>query len=467
MVRWLRQWGASVVFGAVLAVAIPWTAWAQNCPNVSLSVNSVVPRYYPGGDSNANLFPIRPQNLNPTWINYNDCKNDINLQFTLLISGLPCTDTIQVWAGTVDCTQVSARQANSGATHCWPVTPTGSFTMASTSTGNIRAQDIVEFITNPEPPFIYTPGGIKSCQSQDAPGGESLSLYFMAIEPDGQTLDGTAGEYPFGADLLGPYPPTSVTAGIGENLIVVNWTPAVDSTIQGFNIYCQQQGTVGPDGALDVFVPQEASLVCPDTGPMSTADGAMDASTALMSGDSGCHLVNLLDAGGPGGQACVSNVLVNEFVLGTTSSIPTDGAITPIPDAATTTGDAMVVSGMPVGVSDISGDYLCGQVGGNTTSSYVATNFNDGGAPISDGIQYAVGVAAFDGTGNTGILGPLSCVVPAKVKDFWTEYTSTGGLGGGGFCALQGPGMPVSGSLLGMGMGVAAIAYVRRRRRRR
>jgi hypothetical protein len=204
MVRWLRQWGASVVLGIVLAVMIPWTAWAQTCPTVSISVNSVVPRYYPGGDSTANLFPVRPQNLNPTWINYNDCKNDINLQFTLLISGLPCTDTIQVWAGTVDCTQVAARQADSGQKHCWPVTPTGSFTMASTSTGNIRAQDIVEFIANAEPPEVYTPGDLGSCQSlihmgSTQCGGIDLGLYFMAIEADGVTVDGTSAEYDMGA----------------------------------------------------------------------------------------------------------------------------------------------------------------------------------------------------------------------------------------------------------------------------
>jgi hypothetical protein len=224
----------------------------------------------------------------------------------------------------------------------------------------------------------------------------------------------------------------------------------------------------GPDGALvDVFVPQEASLICPDTGVSTVTDSATDTTTALtMTDASGCHLVNLLDAGGPGGQSCVSNVLVNEFVLGSTTSV-TDGAVATIPDATDTTGDSSIVSGMAVGVSDIPGDYLCGQVGGNTTSSYVVTNFTDGGLGISDGVQYAVGVAAFDDTGNTGILGPLSCVVPAKVKDFWTEYTNAGGLAGGGFCALQGPGMPVSGSLLGIGMGVTALTYMRRRRRRR
>jgi hypothetical protein len=459
MVRWLRQWGTTVAFFAALAVLIPLTARAQNCPNVSISVNSLVPRYYPGADTTANLFPVRPQNLNPTWINYSDCKSDINLEFTLLISGLPCTDTIQVWAGTVDCTQVAARQADSGQTHCWPVTVQGAFTMASTSTGNLRAQDIVQFITNAEPPETYTRAGPKACQSQDAPGSVALGLYFMAIEPDGQTVDGTSAEYDMGADLLGPYPPSSVTAGVGENLIVVNWTPATDSTIQGFNIYCQAQGMVGAEGAP--VMPQEASVICP--GGATMTDAAGDAT--LMSSDSGCHSVNLLDAGGSGGQACVSSVLVDEFQLGTTSSI-TDGAIAPIIDSSTGT-DGAPIAGTAVGISDIAPSFLCGQVGGNTTSSYVVTNFSDGGPPIMDGTEYAVGVAAFDGTGNTGILGPLSCVIPAKVKDFWTEYTSAGGLAGGGFCALQGPGMPVSGSLMGIGMGVTALAFARRRRRRR
>jgi len=233
--RWALVLGA---FAAFLATFTPRATFAQTCPNVSISVNSVVNRYHGGSDTAADLYPLRPQNLNPTWINYKDCKDDIRLQFTILVAGLPCSDTIQVWAGTTDCTQISARQPNSGATHCWPVVPTGAFNMSQTSTGDIRAQDIVAFITNPEPPTIYSPSGVQACQSQASPGGIGLTLYFMAVEADGQTVDGTSASYPLGADLVGPYPPTSVTAGVGENIIIVNWTPAVDSTTQGFNIYC-------------------------------------------------------------------------------------------------------------------------------------------------------------------------------------------------------------------------------------
>ena len=119
-----------------------------------------------------------------------------------------------------------------------------------------------------------------------------------------------------------------------------------------------------------------------------------------------------------------------------------------------------------VGISDIPGMYLCGQVGGNTTSSYTVQNFLDGGTPIRDGTQYAVAVAAFDGTGNTGIIGNLSCVIPSPVIDFWTAYTNDGGRAGGGFCALEGAGMPAGGTLFALGMVIAAVTVVRRRRGR-
>lgn len=468
--RWALVLGTCI---ALLVLLVPQVARAQTCPNLTISVNQVVPRYVGATDSNADLFPYRAQNLQPSWINYNDCSSNIRLQFTITVSGLPCSDTIQVWAGTTDCTQVSARQANSGATHCWPVTPTGAFAMQASSTGDIRAQDIVAFVTNPEPPTIYSPSGVGACQSQASPGGVSLSMYFMAIEADGQTVDGTAAEYDFGADLVGPYPPSNITAGVGENLIVVNWTPAVDSTIQGFNIYCQDQGAIVTDAGAGV---PEATLVCPETSVSTVpeadldgeVDGEADSSTPT---DAGCHYVNLIDAGGANGSSCVSNALKNEFVIGQTPTFDAGDASLVVPQIdgaaeASTTGTA-------VGISDIPGMYLCGQVGGNTTSSYTVQQFTDSGPMIRDGVQYAVTVAATDGTGNTGIIGNLSCVIPSPVIDFWTAYTSDACKGdsalcpGGGFCALEGAGMPVGGSLFGLGMGAAALAMARRRRRRR
>lgn len=196
-----------MVGASVIVVLLPQIAWGQTCPDISINLDSVVPRYTGTSDSPANLFPLRPQNLQPTWIDETDCKDDIRLQFTVLLGGLPCTDTIQVWAGTTDCTQVSARQANSGSARCWPVVATGSFAMSATSTGDIRAQDIVANLMTSEPPTIYSPSSVKACQSLAGGGpllcsGVSLGLYFMAVEADGETVDGTSAIYDLGAAEL-------------------------------------------------------------------------------------------------------------------------------------------------------------------------------------------------------------------------------------------------------------------------
>jgi hypothetical protein len=478
MVRWLEQWGRTVLCLVALAVLVPLTASAQTCPNVSLSLpTGIVNRYYPGGDVAKNLFPTRPQNLQPTWINYADCAADIHLQFTLAASGLPCADLVQVWAGPTDCTQLSARQTTSSGARCWQVAPP--VTIAQSFEVDVRVRDVVAYISTEEPPVEYTfQDSAASCESQSAPGGTALGIYFMAMEASGQAVDGTSAEYgtvtscsssgsgttgstSFGADLVGPYAPTSVTAGIGENLIIVNWTPATDSTIQGYNIYCQDQGGAGPDSSTEASGP---TLICPDSGVSTVFDAATDTtSTVTNASDAGCYYVNLADSGGGGGSNCVSNVLTNVFVTSPTGTT-SEGGVIAVADSST--GDSSVAS-LDVGISNIPNMYLCGQVGGNTTSSYVVTNYEDCGPPIHDFHNYAVAVAAFDGTGNTGIISNLSCVVPEPVIDFWTAYTNAGGAAGGGFCALQGAGMPVGTSVFGVATAGIAIGLIRRRRRRR
>jgi hypothetical protein len=473
MISGLRRWhlwaGALLVAVAVLPSR---TAQAQTtgtgggtCPSVSVTVNPTVPRFPANNpDDNPNgTFPSRPENLDPNAINYNDCSSDIHLQFSGSVSGLPCTDTMQIWAGTTDCTQTSARQANSGAAHCWPVTQ--SVALQTTFTLNIRAEDLVAYISNSEPPSTYFAHGATFCRSQVAPGVVSLGVYFMAMEADGLTMDGTPAMYSLDVALVGPDPPTNLTAGVGENLIVATWTPSVDSTIQGFNVYCQDQGANGGDaGLLEAGLP-EATLVCPDTG--ATAAGDAEAGTSTPADTDACVPVNVSGMGGAGGATCVSNVLVDQFQIG--ASLATDGGeagiVSPIvPDADT--GDAAVPVGTAVGISDVPSLYLCGVVGGNTTSSLVITAFSDGGAEIKDFTQYAVAVAATDGVGNIGLLSNLACVTPQPVITFWDQYLKDGGLAGGGFCALEGAGIPVSGSLFGIGMSAAALAYARRRRRR-
>jgi hypothetical protein len=425
-----------------------------------LTLGPTVPRFYP--DETTPYPFIRPQNRDPNAINYQDCAADIVLEFTLLISGFQCSDTIQVWAGTTDCTQTTARMSSDGDTQCWPVTPNGLFKMSQTSTNFIRARDIVSHISDSavttDAYTVQSPdvNDLTACESQDAPGTVGLSIFFMAMEADGETVDSSVS-YALDGDLVGPFPPTDVTAGIGENAIIVNWTPAVDSTIEGFNVYCQPLGSVVPDTGKIAPPP---SLVCPDAGTTATAD-------ATMADAADCFYVNEFDSGsgGAGAEACVSpgDVLKNVWSTSATGVIGEAGLVSTADDGST---EASTPAGA-VGISNIPSQYLCGTVAGNTTNQATVQNFLDGGSDIADGTEYAVTVAAYDGTGNVGIIGNLSCVTPSPIVDFFSAYTKAGGVAGGGFCALQGVGMPVSSSLLGIGIGGALVGFTRRRRRRR
>jgi hypothetical protein len=201
------RWGAALA-ACLFGLFVSRVALAGSCPNVNIRVNSTVPRYYPGGNGDANLYPFRPGKEGPAWIDVDDCNANINLEFTLEISGLPCKDTIQVWAGTkdTDCIQTSARQAGSGAGRCWPVTPPGAFALAATSTGNIRAEDIVAFLDDADPPATYSAQGASACSALTGTycGAVPLHLFFLAVEEEGGVVDGVSAEYIFGAETGSP-----------------------------------------------------------------------------------------------------------------------------------------------------------------------------------------------------------------------------------------------------------------------
>jgi hypothetical protein len=205
--RGAGRWAAALA-ASLLGLSVSNDALAGSCADVSISVNSLVPRYYPDADIPANVYPVRPAKEGPAWIDTDDCNADINLEFTLLISGLPCKDTIEVWAGTKDsdCLQPSARQAGSGPGRCWPATPPGAFTLASTSTGNIRAQDLVGFLDTADPPVTYSRQGESACSalSGTSCGAVPLRLFFLAVDEDGGVIDGTPAEYLFGAETGSP-----------------------------------------------------------------------------------------------------------------------------------------------------------------------------------------------------------------------------------------------------------------------
>ena len=180
--------------------------------------------------------------------------------------------------------------------------------------------------------------------------------------------------------------------------------------------------------------------------------------------------VRIVSTGGLEAGSCTSSVLVDKFTSNATiTETPdggdeTDGVDSGILSTVTSLDGAGLATGL-VGISEIDAStYGVGNVGGNTTTSFVVQTLN--GQPLIDGHQYAVAVAAYDGDGNVGLLSNLYCQTPEPIIDFWDQYTTDGGKAGGGFCALEAPGAPVAGSVFGMGVGVAMVAFARRRRRR-
>jgi hypothetical protein len=110
----------------------------------------------------------------------------------------------------------------------------------------------------------------------------------------------------------------------------------------------------------------------------------------------------------------------------------------------------------PAGISEIPASFQCSPfLSGSATSSAMITltNFD----------HYVFGVAAVDQLGNIGPVGNLVCGTPGPIADFWYDYVNDGGQAGGGYCALEGVGMPAGGSCMAIGVGLGAIGFARRR----
>jgi hypothetical protein len=98
------------------------------------------------------------------------------------------------------------------------------------------------------------------------------------------------------------------------------------------------------------------------------------------------------------------------------------------------------------------------QTGGATTTSasFSTKNYD----------FFVFAVAAVDVLGNVGPPGAVQCGTPGPLDDFWYRYTNDGGLAGGGYCALEGVGMPAGSACMAVGVGLAGIGLWRRRRKR-
>lgn len=366
-------------------------------------------------------------------IGFKDCSDDTELAFPVTISQLPdTTGNLQIWAGTGDCTQAGATN-NASTGICWKVAPDVG-NLQTVMSIVVRAADIVGQLGITPPAQVYTSAAPATACSNSAAsttttttddsgvsttvaGESTVNIFFMWFLNGQSTPAFSAAAYPVKVKLTGPAQCTNVTAGSGDGLLLVNWTPPLgDTTIQGFNLYSAPSGTTGSEGGT-ITICNDASQGTPelDDSGLPVVDDAgnpiyVDDAGNPVSQDAGCYQQSVP----PGTNSC------------------SNGAGTIDTTTATVT-----------------------QINGNTNASGTIKG-------LQNGSSYDVAVAAFDQFGNAGQLSNVVCSSPAPIDDFWKIYNQDGG---GAFCALEVVGKRGGGAAAAL-LSIVAMVFIRRRRSR-
>jgi len=334
-------------------------------------------------------------------ISHQDCLDDISIEFPLVLGGLPTSNALQAWAGT-SCTDPTARTGANPT--CWPVYPSSIDATAQAVNPRIRVQDVVGQITAQPKVLVYTPATSSVCDTQALSSGQTtVNIFFIWVDGQSNAIS-SATPYPVAVKLLGPPAPTAVTASAGGGLLKVGWTaPAGEKDLAGYYIYTQNSAT-----ASDASSTTDAStLVCDDGGIL---DGGTD--------DSGDAIAILVDA------SCTS--------VASDAAVSTCGTVDPKTSPS---------------------QQMPGAVGGGTVTGLV------------NGATYALAVGAYDSFGNVGDLSEVVCATPEQTSGFWDRYRAEGGTAGGGYCTLDGVGLPGAPAAAAFVFALAGLAALRRRKR--
>jgi len=377
-------------------------------------------------------------------IGLQDCTDNTQLSFSLTIDTLPDpSGALQVWAGTGDCTQSGATN-NSTTGICWPVTPQVS-NPTTIQPITIKVTDIVAYlgVAPPLPPSygagsVAAPAPTSVCSSNAAAssttttttddsgvtttvaGESTVNIFFMWFTNGVYTAPAvSSAAYPVKVKLVGPAQCTGVTAGSGDGLLLLNWTPPADTTIQGFNLYSAPVGASGGEGGI--------TTVCDDASPTGT-ELLDDAGNPIL--DDAGNPIYVDDAGNPITENTDAGCYQVIVPPGTNSCVNGTGTID------TTTASITQINGTSNASGTISG--------------------------LTNGTSYDVAVAAFDQFGNAGTLSNVVCASPAPIDDFWKIYNQDGG---NAFCALEVVGKR-GGSIVAAMLSIAGIVLLRRRRRK-
>ena len=408
---------AAALVSVVLAAPV---AHAQTTSAIMITIPlaATMPTSLERLDKDHKQVDKRSQALNPEAVNLQDCHDDQFIRFPLVISGTGAY-TGEVWAteGASNCGTAVARQTGTGQSgQCYRLSP--SFIITPNQNVDVSVKEVIKGLGTQT---LDSNGCRETAQT-------SITVWFLILSGSGSDAVQSA-MVPVTVATKGPDPLTGVEAKPGDTRINVTWA------------------TVGEGGSTNVLGVQ---AYC-DTNP--SAAGATDAGTHQVCDDAEAAAADS-EAAAPEPN-CTS---VANSSGGAGAPIPAMGSIGS-PGASCTTAHFTAADGKPFVPDSKLNDYKCGDITGQgNTITINSVN----GVPLANGTTYAVAVAATDTFGNLGKLSTPVCQFPEQTSDFWHDYRGAGGESGGGFCSIDGAGMPAGSLGLFMVGLVISVASVRR-----
>ncbi len=385
-------------------------------------------------DASGNEVRKRDANFKPEGISYQDCLDNQGIKITLTMPPPEANASLQVWGSLsgADCKEQTARTG--GVAVCWrilsgvplSINPTFFLPVRKIIGGRNNVKD-----TTKDPDEGLDGPGV--CGTVDL---TTITVQFLYFPPGNAATASQKAELNVVADTIGPVAPTGLKILPGNSRLAVSFDSLGEGGVvelSTIRAYCD------PDpGKGATTTPSTTKRVC-EGGASDAAldpDADADAAAAVVDPDAGCVDVVVGGTTTPG-VACSSVAFSG-----------TDGGQV-LPDNA------------------FNDKYECGSLPVSTTGSAIKAETLRG-APLQNGKTYAVALAASDSFLNVGPLSAVVCEYPEPTHDFWDDYKSSGGQGGGGFCSIEGAGVPIgSFTLMGMALVLGVSVWRRSDRGRR
>jgi hypothetical protein len=221
-------------------------------------------------------------NSPPEQINFTDCAANAILTFGITRMGFTTNSdlNIQVWGqNDANCADDNVRNNTTG---CWKVADVS----PTDNTVDVRAQDIVAQRSIPPA------AGPEVCTMPPVSPQSDFVLAFLVFNNSGVSQvpmpalwppTGT-GRY----DVVGPRPPTNVTASPGGDSAILSFDASTDDDLSGYNAFCTVATSAGDvdgggcagEGLAPGQLPTAPAFECGDTGEFAeglTAEGLEDA----------------------------------------------------------------------------------------------------------------------------------------------------------------------------------------------